>query len=74
MSMDDVECVNVDGSMSIASFWELIFTNEDVTGDGFCKEAFRFMGKSEMKIYSDLPGGKSRESQSHMSHATTSLW
>jgi hypothetical protein len=39
-SIDEVEGVDVDGSMSMASFRELIFTSEDGAGDGFCKEAF----------------------------------
>jgi hypothetical protein len=33
------------------------------------KKPFKFLEKSEMKIYSDFPVGKSRES--HVSHAIT---
>jgi hypothetical protein len=59
MSIDEVEGVDVGGSTSIASFWELIFVNEDGDGGGgFCKEAFRFLDKSQVKIYSHLPGNK----------------
>jgi hypothetical protein len=38
--IDEVKGVDVDGSMSIASLRELIFTSKDGGGDGFCKEAF----------------------------------
>jgi hypothetical protein len=36
-SVDEVEGMDIDVSTSIASFWELIFADEDVfDGDGFC--------------------------------------
>jgi hypothetical protein len=45
-SIDERDGLDVDGSTSMASFWELIFTGEDVDGGdgGFCKEAFRVFG------------------------------
>jgi hypothetical protein len=68
-SIDRVEGVDVDRSMSIASFQELIFASEDGdAGGGFYKEAFRFLDKSEIKIYNHFPGSKSHEG--HLSHAT----
>jgi hypothetical protein len=30
--------------MSVASFWELIFTSKDGGDDGFCEEAFKVLG------------------------------
>jgi hypothetical protein len=50
---------DVDGSTSIASFWELISAHEVMMAS--IKEPFRFSDKSEMKIYSDFPGGKSHD-------------
>jgi hypothetical protein len=40
MFINEVEGVDVDVSMSIASFLELIFTSKGGGGDGFCKKAF----------------------------------
>jgi hypothetical protein len=61
--------VDVDRSVSIASFQELIFASEDGdAGGGFDTEAFRFLDKSEIKIYNHLLGSKSHEG--HMSRAT----
>jgi hypothetical protein len=35
-SIDEVDGMDVNVSMSMASFWELIFASEDVGGGGFC--------------------------------------
>jgi hypothetical protein len=52
---DEVDGLDVDGSMSIDSFWGLIFVCEDVGGVvmASAKKLLEFSEFSEMKLYSD---------------------
>jgi hypothetical protein len=59
---DEVDGLDVDGSTSMASLLELIFTCKDgVVVMASVKKRLEFSDLSEMKLYSDSPAGESRD-------------
>jgi hypothetical protein len=61
-SIDEVDGMDVDVSTSMASFWELIFANEDVgVVMASAKEPLKFSEYSDIKLYSGSPVGESHD-------------
>jgi hypothetical protein len=62
-SIDEFDGLDVVGSTSIASFWELIFACKDVGGVvmASAKKPLRFLDFSKNELYSDSPVGESRD-------------